>query len=197
MAKKITEAEAMGQVDPGIVDQSGPIKYRDVGGSLVTQVGPNQLDGPRYSARTATYANSNEEREIVNAYDRAAFERVRVLEQFMVGQADAFVAKVTQPNPRTNAPSVIGAADTLVSELHEVLKELERGTPASELAERFSALQNEARHALFPKIARYQRDIEGTHLPNMEDPYAKAQDVIAVMPFSSFRPLDPTPYLDR
>jgi hypothetical protein len=172
-------------------------RHRDTGGTLVNPIGPNQLDGPRVVARESGYRNSTDEREMIAAIDKAAFDRVRPVEQFFINQAERLAAETTQPNPVNGKPGTIGTADEVITGLYAVVTELERGASASELAERFKSLQNRARQELLPKIARTQHAIETTHLPRLEDPYAAAQDIIAKMPYSSFRPLDPARYIDR
>lgn len=171
-------------------------RYRDTGGSIVNPIGPNQLDGPRVAAREASYRNSTEERDQIAAMDEAAFERVRPMEQFFINQGERLAAEITESDPINGKPGTVPAADALATELYALVTELERGASASDLAERFKSLQNRARHELLPRITRHQRAIETT-MPRLEDPYAAVQDTIAKMPFSSFRPLDASRYIDR
>lgn len=172
-------------------------RHRDTGGTLVNPIGPNQLDGPRVAMREASYRNSTEERDHIAAIDKAAFDRVRPLEEFFINRGEQLAAEVTQPDPRTGKSGTIGSADAVATELYAIVTELERGASARDVAERFKSLQNRAKADVLPKIARAQREIEHTHLPRLEDPYAAAQDTIAKMPYSSFRPLDTTRYIDR
>jgi hypothetical protein len=175
----------------------GTTRHRDTGGTLVNPIGPNQLDGPRVRAREASYRNATEERDMIAAMDKAAFDRVRPMEQFFINQAERLAAEAISPNPLNGRPGTVGKADELISDLYAIVTELERGASASELAERFKTLQNRARQEVLPKIASTQRAIEESHLPRLEDPYAAVQSTIAKMPYSSFRPLDPARYIDR
>ena len=172
-------------------------RYRDTGGSLVNPVGPNQLDGPRIAAREASYRNSTEERDQIAAIDKAAYERVRSLEQFFINHGERLAAEIHDPDPVNGRPGTVGAADALATDLYALITALERGASASDVTEQFKVLQNRANAEVLPRISRQRRAIEETHLPRLEDPYAAVQDTIAKMPFSSYRPLDPSRYIER
>lgn len=173
------------------------VHHREVGHTLVNPIGPNQLDGPRLAARESRYNNSTEERAIIAAYDEAAFDRVRPMEKFFIAQADRLAAEVTVPNPVNGKPGLIDATEEIVTELNNLVTALERGGSASDLAERFKALQNKARHEALPRIGRTQHAIENSHLPRLADPYGAVQNTIAKMPYSSYRPIDPARYIKR
>lgn len=166
--------------------------HRDMGGSLVSFIGPNQLDGPRVAAREAQYGNRQAEIEAVMDIDQAAFDRVRPVEQGMMARAEQFIDEVERKGTDTVTPGLIESTEGIVTELNNLVTQLERGTPASQLADRFKELQNRAHAMALPKIVRALQAVENSHLPNMEDPYGRVQDkVIAKMPRSSFRPLRP------
>lgn len=173
------------------------VHYRDTGGSLVNPIGPGFLDSARIAAREAVYGNSQQERETVFAADQAAFDKVQALEQFLVDRAEGFIDSVTREGSETVRPGIITATESVVTRLNGLVTELERGVPASQLAERFKDLQNEATHAALPKLLRAKQAIEETHLPNMEDPYGATQRAISKMPRSSARPIDPQRYIRR
>lgn len=168
-------------------------RYRDSGGTVVSPIGPGTLDGPRLAAREAEYGNRQREIEAVMNIDNAAFDRVRSLERYMIDRAEDFVADVMGATEGTSArrarrPGLIDVAEEVVTGLNALVTELERGASAGDLAERFIALQNEAKHAALPKLARAIQEVDG-HIPKMEDPYGEVQRIIAKMPYSSFRPL--------
>jgi len=170
---------------------SASTPYRDSGGTIINLIGPNQLDGPRIAARLAEYGNRQEEREAVTAIDNAAFDRVRALEQSWIDNAKAFIGSVTRKGNDTTRPGIIDSTEEIVTQLNNLVTALERGTPASQLAGRFKQLQNEAMHPALPKALDAMRAIENSYLPNMIDPFGRAQDTIAKMPMSSLRALDP------
>lgn len=168
-------------------------QHRDNGGTLVNPIGPGTLDGPRVAAREARYGNSQEEIEAVMAIDQAAFDRVRPLEQYMIGRAENFVDDVmgtTHPVSHEHRPGLIDKTEDIVTNLNDLVTELERGASASDLADRFVALQNQALHMALPKLLRAMGEAE-SHLPKMIDPYGEVQKLIAKMPHSSYRPITP------
>lgn len=226
MATKVTEAEALGQVDrtepsaqvsttahvagslgPGSAET--PAEYRErIRQSLHTTqaavrpgpallgapvlIGPNQLDGPRIAAREAQYGNRQAEIEAVMDIDNAAFDRVRAVEEGMAIRAEHFIDEVERKGTDTVSPGLIESTEGIVTQLNNLVTQLERGASATQLAERFKELQNQALHMAIPKMVRALQAVETSHLPNMEDPYTRVQDmVIAKMPRSSFRPLKP------
>lgn len=167
----------------------------DAGGSLVNPIGPGTLDDPRIAAREAQYGNRQEEIEAVMSIDQAAFDRVRALENYMIGRAENFVADVvgstegfgTHHNRRAG---LIDRTEDIVTELNDLVTQLERGATAVDLAQRFVALRNKATHEALPKLSRAMLEAD-THIPKMQDPYGEVQRVIAKMPHSSFRPVVP------
>ncbi|MCZ0710576.1 hypothetical protein OYT00_11245 [Microbacterium paraoxydans] len=170
-------------------------RYRDSGGTIVNNIGPGTLDNPRIAAREAQYGNRQAEIEAVMAIDESAFDRVRELEAFMIGRAENFVADVMGSTegfgPRhARRPGLIDKTEEVVTKLNNLVTELERGGSTSDLAERFVALQNEARHTALPKLSRAMREAD-SHIPKMQNPYAEVQRLITKMPFSSFRPIAP------
>lgn len=168
------------------------VHRRDYGGTLVNFIGPNQLDGPRVAAREAQYGNRQAEIEAVMDIDNAAFDRVRPVEDGMMARAEQFIDDMERKGTEAVRPGLIESTEGIVTQLNNLVTQLERGTPASQLAERFKQLQNEARAIALPKIVRALQAVENSHLPNMEDPYGRVQDkIIAKMPRSSFRPLRP------
>ncbi|MGN7964906.1 hypothetical protein ACTJKK_02390 [Microbacterium sp. 22179] len=170
-------------------------QLRDNGGTLINPIGPGTLDGPRIAAREARYGNSQEEIEAVMAIDQAAFDRVRPLEQYMIGRAENFIDDVMgtmHPVSHERRLGLIDKTEDIVTNLNDLVTELERGAPASDLADRFVALQNQALHLALPKLVRAMGEAE-SHLPKMIDPYTEVQRLIAKMPYSSFRPLAASP----
>lgn len=170
-------------------------RYRDTGGTIVNNIGPGTLDNPRIAAREAQYGNRQAEIEAVMDIDQAAFDRVRELETFMIGRAENFVADVMGTTegsgPRhARRHGLVDKTEEIVTNLNDLVTELERGGSASDLAERFVALQNEALYTAMPKLSRAMREAD-SHIPKMQDPYAEVQRLIAKMPFSSFRPIAP------
>ncbi|WP_100813584.1 hypothetical protein [Microbacterium lacus] len=188
MATKVTGPES---VTPD-VQPAETVRYREMGGTIVNVIGPNQLDGPRIAAREAQYGNRQAEIEAVMDIDQAAFDRVRPVEAGMAARAENFIDDIERKGTDTVSPGLIESTEGIVTQLNNLVTQLERGTPASQLAERFKDLQNQARHMAVPKMARALQMVEESHLPNMEDPYGRVQNkVIAKMPHSSFRPLRP------
>lgn len=166
------------------------VRSRDLGGTIVNPIGPGTLDGPRVAAREAQYGNRQAEIEAVMDIDQAAFDRVRGMETYLLGRAENFVEDVTGIGAGTRRPGLIDKTEEIVTNLNNLVTELERGASASDLAERFVALQNEARHTAMPKLSRAMREAE-SHIPKMQDPYGETQRLIAKMPFSSYRPIVP------
>lgn len=166
------------------------VHYRDTGGTMVVPIGPDQLDGPRIAARHATYPNAQAEMAAVRAIDEAAFDRVRTMEGYILDRATRDLAAMTDNDPERGT---IANADQITSDLYAIVTELERGASASDLAARFKALQNRAMQEALPRVARAQRTI-AWHMPRVEDPYGTTQNSIAKMPYSSYRPLDPSRY---
>ena len=189
-ATRITEAEALGYSSTPAVETTA--RYRDTGGTLVNPIGPGTLDGPRIRAREAHYGNRQAEVKAVMDIDQAAFDRVRALEQYMIGRAENFIEDMngSRKGIGPKRPGLIDTAEDIVTNLNDLVTELERGATASALAERFVALQNDAMHAALPKLLRAMNEAEG-HLPRMQDPYSATQDIVAKMPHSSFRPIVP------
>lgn len=188
MATKVTGPESATPEAPPAENTH----YRDVGGTIVNVIGPNQLDGPRIAAREAQYGNRQDEVEAVMDIDQAAFDRVRAVEESMTARAEHLIDEIERKGTDTVPPGLIESTESIVTQLNNLVSQLERGAPANQLAERFKQLQNEARHIALPKMARALQAIERSHLPNMEDPYGRVQSkIIAKMPHSSFRPLRP------
>ncbi|MDL5351583.1 hypothetical protein [Microbacterium sp. zg-YB36] len=188
MATKVTGPES---ITPDVQPEEN-VRYRDMGGTIVNVIGPNQLDGPRIAAREAQYGNRQAEIEAVMDIDQAAFDRVRPVEASMAARAEHLIDEVERKGSDTVPPGLLESTEGIVTQLNNLVTQLERGTPASQLAERFKQLQNQAITMALPKVVRALQMIEESHLPNMEDPYGRVQNkVIAKMPNSSFRPLRP------
>ena len=170
---------------PEAQSDTGPIRP---GGSLVNPIGPGTLDDPRVAAREAQYGNRQAEIDAVMAIDQAAFDRVRALEQYMAGRAENFVADVmgtTHPVSHERRPGLIDKTEDIVTQLNDLVGELESGATASDLAERFVALQNNALHMALPKLLRAMRG-RGTHPedggPVRGNPADHRQDAVLQLP---------------
>jgi len=170
---------------PDMQDSPAPASTtRDTGNVLVNTVGNGALDRVRREARERAYPNSETERRYLAAVDRAVFDRVHGVERNMIAAAEHELAA----NAR-----YIEAADAVFDDIHALIVRLERGESPDALASEYRKLLGRA-HDVQRKLASADRSAEFYGI-KVEDPYAAAQHVLSIMPLSSYRPIDPTPYL--
>ncbi|WP_308491288.1 hypothetical protein [Microbacterium terrisoli] len=162
-----------------------PTSTRDNGGALVNMVGPGALDRIRREARERAYPNSETERRYINAVDRAVFDRVSGLEKHMVAAAEHELAANTKH---------LEAADGVFDDLLALRTRLDRGFEDPQaLATEYRKLLGRARDVQ-RKLASAARSA-AFYGERVDDPYAAADHVMAMLPVSSYIPIDPSRYL--
>lgn len=156
------------------------------GGSLVSTLPANLLDSARQRVRKQTYPNSTAERDMVDAVDRAAFERVRPVEQHLVEQGEAHVQRTR---------SKVQEASDLLEAMEKLNRRIRRGESTADLAQEYRTLAARA-GTMLDQLSRAGREAESWRA-KVADPYAHTQKVLSLMPYSSGVLIDPTPYLQR
>lgn len=192
--RRVTEAEALGKVDPGAVDQTVTDELRrkyeqNIG--PVTYIPADQFDRIRLEARDATYRNSQEEAAVIRAVDDAIAERIQRASASHVEQAARLLENEGAPkmtSPR-QTPNALAKADGHLAELAAIRKELRAGkTPVAELAARYErvrmAIHNRDGHALVALSNRATSMRE-----KVADPKAAVSKTLSRMPLSMWRPL--------
>ncbi|GAA1739750.1 hypothetical protein [Microbacterium paludicola] len=104
------------------------------GGPVVT-IGPDSLDAVRIRVREATYPNAETERRMIDAVDRAAFDRVRFVEQGLIENARRTI-------PRHDER--VREAGEITEALNGLAERLARGASPTEVAEEFQKVQARA-----------------------------------------------------
>lgn len=151
------------------------------------RVAPDVLDRARLEARTATYPNSAAEAAYIRAVDEAVFDRVREYERLsLIPGAQKELARGAE---RTS--EAVG----LMDDLDAIRDELRQGGNTADLAKRYNTLRLKA-NRLTTVLSGLSKNAD-TSRAKLADPVAAAQKVLSIMPLRTFRPIDPTPYLDR
>lgn len=192
--RRVTEAEALGEADPGIVDQTpnnlrrkyeqnvGPVQY----------IPETRLDDIRLEAYYGTaYPNSHVEEQTLAAVDRAIAERVQRAAASHLDQAAHLLETEGAPKligPR-ETPNALAKADAHLTELAAIRQELRAGkTSTAELAQRYEkvrkAMQNRDGHALVA-LSNKATSIK----ERVADPKAAVERTLSRMPLSMWRKL--------
>lgn len=153
-------------------------------GYFVNSPPADVLDQARLAVRNATYPNSTVEAAYIAAVDEAVFERVRPLEQLVVGQAKTHVARGKES---------VENAEKVLAELEAIRDDLRRGKDSAELTRRYTRLRYDVEK--MRSVQQSYGKLADTLRTKIADPVAATQKVIAMMPVSSFNPI--TPRFDR
>lgn len=192
--RRVTEAEALGEADPGIVDQTpnnlrrkyeqnvGPVQY----------IPETRLDDIRLEAYYDTaYPNTHVEEQTLAAVDKAIAERVQRAAAANLDHAAKLLENEGAPKlsgPREK-PNTLAKADAHLAELAAIRKALREGkVPTAELADRYErvreAMQNRDGHALVA-LSNKATSIK----ERVADPKASVSTTLSRMPLTMWRPL--------
>ncbi|WP_448232594.1 hypothetical protein [Microbacterium lacticum] len=188
-ARRVTEAEAIGEVDQTPTNDLRRKYEQNVG--PVSYIPETILDDLRLEARAATYRNSQEEQAVLAAVDKAIAERVQRAAASHLEQAAHLLENEGAPKltGTRQTPNALAKADAHLDELAAIRKELREGkTPTAELAARYesvrSAMQARDGHALVALSSR------ATSLRDrLADPKAAVSKTLSYMPANMWRPL--------
>lgn len=188
-ARRVTEAEALGEVDQTPTDDLRRKYEQNVG--PVSYIPETILDDIRLEARAATYRNSQEEHAVLAAVDKAIAERVQRAAASHLEQAAHLLENEGAPKltGTRQTPNALAKADGHLEELAAIRKELHDGkTPTAELAARYEkvrrSLQNRDGHALVALSNRATSLRE-----RLADPKAAVARTLSRMPLNMWRPL--------
>lgn len=124
---------------------------------------PHEL---RVAARSAAYPNRTVEDETIRAIDTAVVDKVRMLEQILVNQAQELL--------RTRKRDEEAAVDLVVNLRNDLVRVLDAGAaPTGDLAARYQELRTQALKTK-QSLAAAIGDAEYL-MPNAADPYAYSQ----------------------
>lgn len=170
------------------IDQTPPDTPRGVShmSSLVNTLPPDLLDRARIRARETTYPNGQAEQEMVDAVDRAAWDRVQAVERQLMSASQIHIER---------SRARIKEADALSERIDALTRRAERGEVSPEVAAEYKALMAQASQ-LVGRLSVAEREAEAWR-GKLADPYAHTQRILSLMPFSSGVRLDPRPYLNR
>ncbi len=189
-ARRVTEAEALGEVDQTPADDLRR-KYEQTAGPAM-YIPESRFDDIRLEAYYDTaYPNSHVERQTLAAVDRAIAERVQRAAASHLEQAAHLLENEGAPKligPR-ELPNALAKVDAHLDELAAIRKELRAGkTPTAELAARYErvrqAMQARDGHALVAVSNRATSLRE-----RVADPKAAVARTLSRMPLNMWRPL--------
>lgn len=188
--RRVTEAEALGEVDQTPTDDLRRKYERNLGPAMY--IPETRLDDIRYEAYYDTaYPNTATEDAVTRAVDDAIAERVQRAAASHLEQAADLLQNEGAPKligPR-GTPNALAKADAHLDELAAIRKELRSGkTPTAELADRYERVRKAMKardgHALIALSNRATSLRE-----KVADPKAAVSKTLSRMPLNMWRPL--------
>lgn len=187
--RKVTEAEAMGEVAPDEVAEPQQVlrnRYT-TRGPLVT-VAPDMFDRIRLEAYyESRYGNTHTEQQTVQAVDEAIFKRVREFEQITLNHAAATLDKedVKARTPE-HRPNTLQRAERHRHALMKLRDEIARGeVSTAELADQFGKIQRAVKTRDGASLLALS-DRARSQAARLADPYGRTQAVVAKMPIQNW-----------
>ncbi|GAA1997211.1 hypothetical protein [Microbacterium pumilum] len=130
------------------------------------------IDRVRRDARNSVYPNSTVEADTIRKTDEAVFEKVRILEDYQIGQAQSMLER---------NKGRVGAALSYVDQIDALRERLRAGEDTKVIAKEFNALEGRIRNreiSLLQGMAGEAETVEAA----LADPVGNAQHILHLMP---------------
>lgn len=151
-----------------------PLPPRVEGTYFDARVPKDVIDTLRKSVRQRPYGNSTEEAETIRKTDEAAFEKVRVAEQYQMVRAD----KLLERNKGR-----VGAALSYTEKIDNLRARLRAGEDTTTIAKEFNALERNIRSREIGVLRGMAIEAEGIEAA-LADPVEHAQHLYTLMPLA-------------